>query len=226
MEPPHPVLIRWQGKPVGPFSLEQLRELSASGAVTAATEVAPDTDGPWARLDTLPLGAVLFPPAPTVAFKVPDYARANHAAQPPIDLNDLIAAANRPLAAPPGAAAPAPAAPASAPHDVHSVLKFNYELDRKRGHFKVPAVLARRSRRRRDYFLLLFGIGGLIFTVLAGEAVLAVSLQVMAAGMIDQFWPVLDMVLFHSPIMAWGLAAFFFYAVALTWLMFGLMADY
>ena len=42
----------------------------------------------------------------------------------------------------------------------------------------------------------------------------------------DQFWPILNMVLFHSPIMAWGLVAFFTYWVALTWLMFGLMDDY
>jgi hypothetical protein len=226
MEPSQFVLIRWQGKAVGPFSLEQLRELAAGGALTPATEVAPEAEGPWARIETLPLGAVLFPPPPTVTFKVPDYERANRAATPPINLKDLIAAANRPLAAPPGGTAPAPPAPTSAEHDVNSLLRFNYEIDRKRGHFKLPPLPARRSRRTRDYLVLLFGIGVLIFTVLGFEAVLAVSLQVMAAQMPDQFWPILNMVLFHSPIMAWGLAAFFFYWVALTWLMFGLMDDY
>ena len=42
----------------------------------------------------------------------------------------------------------------------------------------------------------------------------------------EQFWPILHHVLSHSPIFARGLAAFFFYAIALGWLMFFVMEDY
>lgn len=225
MEPSQSVLIRWQGRIVGPFSLEQLRELTAGGAVTPATEVAPDTGGPWARIETLPLGNVLFPPPPTVTFKVRDYERANRNTSPPITLEDIIAAANKHAPAKPASPVPTSPAPvvASAEHDVNSLLRFNYEIDRRRGHFKLPALLASPSRRRRDYFMLLAGGGALIFAVLVAEAFIGVQVQVLAAQMPDQLWPIFRQVLFHSPLMAFGLAMFSFYVVALGWLMFFVM---
>jgi len=223
-----PVHIRWQDKIVGPFSVEQLRELAAGGGVTPATEVANDTAGPWARLDALPLGAVLFPPPPAVAFRVQDYERANTGASPPLHLADIIAAANQPIGKRPAGVAPAPPAPAavSAEHDVRSLLRFNYEIDRRRGRFHLPPLRARPSRRRRDYLLLLAGGGGLILALLTAEAVVCVSVQTLAARMPDQFWPLLREVLFHSPMFAFGAAMFSFYAVALGWLMFYVMDEH
>jgi hypothetical protein len=213
------VFIRWQGKPVGPFSLEQLRELIAGGAITAATVTSPDPEGPWTPLERHPLKSHLFSQERT-------FDRANTNSGPPIDLLDIVAAAQVPKPPPGVRVAPAPAKPVSAEHDVSSLLQFNHEVEKRNGLFKLVPMLARKSRRRRDYFVLLFGIGGLIFVVLLCEAVLAVSLQTMAARMPEQFWPILTQVLFHSPILAFGFASWVFYAAALTWLMFGLMEDY
>ncbi len=221
MDPTPTVFIRWQGKPTGPFSAEQLRELIASGAVTPATDSAPEPAGPWTRLDAGPLRSALFP---SVTFKTPTYERTNTSASPTIDLHDVIAAAQRPT--PPSALPLAPARPASAEHDVASLLLFNQAIEKKHGRFTLAPHRPRKSRRLRDYLVLLFGIGGLIFAILIVEAMFAVSMQTMASRMPDQFWPVFTKVLFHSPIMAWGLACFTFYAAALTWLMFGLMDDY
>lgn len=222
MDPTLPVHLRWQGKVVGPFSAEQLRELIPTGAVTPASEISLEPEGPWVRLETVPLGGAVFP---TVNFKTPTYERANTRDSAPIDLRDIITAAQRPAgAAPPPRPVPTP--PVSAEHDVPSLLRFNQAIDEKRGLFAIAPKIARRSRRRRDYFILLFGVGALIFVVLLCESVLAVSIQTMAARMPDQFWPILTQVLFHSPILLWGVASFTFYAVALTWLMYVLMDDY
>lgn len=220
MNPNQTVHIRWQGKPVGPFSLEQLRELAASNAITPATEVAAETAGPWARIETLPLNTTLF----SAAANRPNFHRANTNSSPPINLHDIIAAANR--SAPTSSQPIAPSKPISAEHDVSALLQFNHEIEKKRGLFTLAPKVARKSRRGRDYRRLLFGVGALIFMILSFEAVLAVSLQTMAARMPDQFWPILWQVLFHSPILAWGVAMFAFYAIALGWLMFGLMDDY
>lgn len=217
MDSPTSVFIRWQGKPVGPFTLEQLRELIACGSISQATVVSHDACGPWAPLSTLPTHAALF-------SNERQYHRANTNSSPAIDLNDLIAAANR---SPPATTPVRPApSPISAEHDVYALLQFNHEIEKRHGLFKLTPQFARKSRRNRDYLILLSVVGTLIVAVLVAEAVLAVSVQTLAGGMPDQFWPILGQVLFHSPIFAWGLAMFAFFVSALTWLMFGLMDDY
>ncbi|HWA85119.1 MAG TPA: hypothetical protein VG710_02755 [Opitutus sp.] len=204
----------------GPFVREQLRELAAGRHIDAATEVATSPDGPWAHLESLPaLRAVLRGDEPA-AFE-----RANHDAQPSIDLHDLIAAANNPRP-PAGIVSPTVPPPVSAPHDVRSILAFNLAIEKRLGLHRVKPPPARRSRRRLDYFVLMAGIGFAIFATLLVESYIAVQVQVLAAHMPDQFWPVFNAVLFHSPIFAWGLAAFATFAIALGWLMFGLMDDY
>jgi hypothetical protein len=213
--------VRRGGKVHGPFAREQLRALALDGHIDAATEIAAAAEGPWARLETLPaLRRVLAGDAPA-AFE-----RANHDGQPPIDLRDVIAAANvRPAPFAPGSPAPA-SRPVSAPHDVPSLLQFNLAIENKRGLHKLKPLLFRRSRRRRDYLVLMAFIGVVIFSTLVIESFVAVQVQVLAARMPDQFWPIFNAVLFHSPILAWGLAAFATFAIALGWLMFGLMDDY
>lgn len=216
--------IRRHDKVHGPFDREHLRELATGGHIDGATEVALSVDGPWSALSTqIALRGILAQDAP------PAFDRANTTSQPPIDLADVIAAAHR---RPPGAAAAISAAPAalpppvSAPHDVKSLLQFNLAIEKKRGVNQPVPPRERRSRRRRDYFEILALLGLVIFTILLVESYAAVQIQVLAAHMQDQFWPVLKAVIFHSPIFAWGLAMYAVIAVALAWLMFGLMDDY
>lgn len=213
--------VRRRERILGPFVREQLRELAAGGHIDATTEIATSADGPWANLESLPaLRSVLRGDAPG------GFERANHDAQPPIHLRDVIAAANVRPNPPADATSPQPAPPVSAPHDVRSILAFNLAIEKRLGLHRVKPPPERRSRRRRDYLVLMTIIGLLIFAVLLVESFVAVQLQVLAARMPDQFWPIFQAVLFHSPIFAWGLAVFAAFAIALGWLMFGLMDDY
>lgn len=210
--------VRVRRKTHGPFTADQLRELVRSGAIDGATEVAATADGPWLPLQTSAFAAVLRPPRP--AFE-----RVNDNASAPIDLHALIAAANRPPAGtpPPVGAADARAASTS---DVHGLLRLNLSAEKARGLHRLPAYFRRPSRRRRDYLVALAAIGTLILLVLLGESYVAVQLQVLAAKAPEQFWPLLGQVLFHSPILAWGFAAFAAHVIGLGWVMFFVMDDY
>jgi hypothetical protein len=152
------------------------------------------------------------------------FERVNTNEGPPILLADLIAVANRAPSNPSPTTIPHEIR--SAPHDVPSLLRFNLAIDRRHGLLKLSPISQRHSKRRTDYCLLLLLIAVVITTVLFVESYVAVQLQVLAARMPDQFWPMLNEVLFHSPVFAWGLAAFAFYAIALGWLMFFVMEDY
>lgn len=118
-----------------------------------------------------------------------------------------------------------PAVP-SAPHDIPSLLRFNLAVEDRHGLLKLRPMSLRRSKRRSDYWLLLSLIAVVISVVLLAESFIAVQLHVLAARMPDQFRPLLNEVLFHSPLFAWGLAAFAFYAISLGWVMFFVMEDY
>ena len=212
------LFVRLHGKTHGPFSPEHLIELARGHFITRQTSVSANVDGPWTELGATPSGAALFEALPR------EYERTNRDDGPPLELRDIIAAANRPPAA---AVSPSPVPPpSSAEHDVRSLLQLNLAIERAHGLHRLKPHLRRGSSRGRDYFLVMTAIGVVIFLVLLAESFIAVQIQVLAAQMPEQFWPILRQVLFHSPIFAWGLAAFAFYAVALGWLMFFVMEDY
>lgn len=219
MDPTLPVYLRWQGKTVGPFTAEQLRELIPTGAVTPDTEIALEPEGPWVRLDSVPLGGAVFP---TVAFKTPTYERANTADTAPIDLRDIIAAAQRPASSVPPATSASPAAqarPVSAEHDVPSLLRFNQTLDEQRGGYVLTPKPKRRSRRRRDFSTLIVGGGLLIYGFLFSQAM--PSSTAMGLGLF------LQLTLQNSPFfMLFATVCFAFYGSALYWIMYVVMDDY
>ncbi|MBS0632226.1 MAG: hypothetical protein JSS11_09955 [Verrucomicrobia bacterium] len=224
MDPTLPVHIRWQGKTVGPFTAEQLRELIPTGAVTPATEIALEPEGPWVRLDTVPLGGAVFP---TVAFKTPAYERANTADSAPIDLRDVIAAAQRPASPTPPAAPAPPARPVSAEHDVPSLLRFNQTLDEKRGGYVLAPKPKRRSRRRRDYALLLLLVGVPLFLILFLNPVRDAWTRTHGLRFFGEGGTILTQVFLGNPYVAvWGIGGFIFFAGALTWIMYYVMDDY
>lgn len=223
MDPTLPVHLRWQGKVVGPFSAEQLRELIPTGAVTPESEVAPEPEGPWARLDTLPLGRLLWP---AVNFKIPAYERANTADTPPIDLRDVIAAANGPASQTPPTP-PAPAQPVSAEHDVPSLLRANQAADEQRGHFTLAPKPRRRSRRRRDYAILLLVAGIPLFLLIFLHPVQDAWARTHGLRILGEGGAIFSQVLLGNPYVAvWGIGGFVFYACALGWILFFVMDDY
>lgn len=209
--------VRIRGHPHGPFSRTQLCELAGSGAISGETEIGSARIGPWLALGRSPLADVLTPPRR-------EFERLNPPATPPLELRAIIAAANQP---PPAAVSGSPPAPPSLrPNDVHALLRLNLAVERALGLHRLAPPRARSSRRLRDYAVALAIIGAAIVLVLLVECFVAVQVQVLAARMPDQFWPLLGQVLFHSPIFAWGLAAFAVYAIALGWVLFFIVDDY
>lgn len=212
--------LRTHGKGRGPFSIEELQALAEDALVKPESEISPSLDGPWKPVSAHPLASRIL----GNRTRKETFSRENHAGQPTVSHNDLIAAANQ---ARPFSAAPAdPAATAPVKNDVHRILELNLQHDQARGSYRVAYPYTRRSRRRRDYWALLLGIGLLIFVVLIVEAYICVQVQVTVAKMPDQFQPIFRQVLFGSPLFFYGLAMFIFFWAALTWLMYGVMDDY
>lgn len=211
--------VRLNGKTHGPLVDEDLRQLITEGFLDRASEVASSTEGPWTDLESS-LAASRVSPAASRLIQ-----RDNPPGGTPLRIEDLIAASNlrRPVSSPSNNSAPQPA---SAAHDVASLLALNLHVDKLHGLNRLKPVPRPASRRRRDYLVLMSLIGALIFLVLLAEIFIGVQLQVLAAKMPDQLWPMFRFVAFHSPLFAWGLAAFSFYAIALGWLMFWVMDEY
>jgi len=114
----------------------------------------------------------------------------------------------------------------SAAHDVFAIRREVEAAEQAAGLHQVTVKPPKRSRRKRDYFLIISGLFLLILVMLGAIAFVGVGTQVMAAQMPDQFWPMLRGVLLGSPILWWGLAGWFVISFALAWLMFGVMEDY
>lgn len=114
----------------------------------------------------------------------------------------------------------------SAAHDVVAIRREVEEAERAAGLHEIKVPPPKRSRRKRDFRLIVGGLFVVIFVFLGVAAWGAVATQTMAARMPDQFWPTLRAVLFGSPILAWGFAGWCVMSLATWWLMFHVMDDY
>ncbi len=177
---PPSLYLRLQGAVRGPFTVEQLGELSDGGVITPGTEAAADQAGPWTPLETLPQSAGLFRAPRQFKFKAREFETVNRQALPPVDHRELIAAANRP--APPRGSTP----PTPPPNDVVQILQ---SVTRKQAAHEPPMEIKRRSnRRRRDYLLLMVPVNIILITALVRSGVhnpaMFVSL-IAAAGVLN-----------------------------------------
>jgi hypothetical protein len=114
----------------------------------------------------------------------------------------------------------------SAAHDVFAIRREVEAAERAAGLHQLEIKPPKRSRRKRDFRLIVVGLFVVIYTFLGAAAWGAVATQTMAAEMPDQFWPTLRAVLFGSPILAWGFAGWCVLSLATWWLMFHVMDDY
>ena len=227
METTPSLFVRLHGLVRGPVAPAQLRNWAESGVITPATEVAAEAGGPWVQLETLPAAADLFPKRVQFGFKTPAFENANRDSAPPVDHRELIALANQQRRVGP----PVPRAPEVKPataweSDVHAMLRLNLAKEKAHGLNELAPMPPRRSRRNRDYLVLMTGLALVIFPILGVEAFVAAQVQTLAAGMPDQFGPLLKTLLFHSPILWWGLAGWCVLGIGFGWLMFGVMNDY
>jgi len=140
------------------------------------------------------------PPPRTYGFKPKEFERLNapSSASPPAPSAQDLARLAGPVRAKPSPAAVAPKP--GDPNDVVALLERNRQVEQHHGGDRV-AVRATRSRRRRDFWLLLFG-GNLGITAL-----------VLVLG------PNAVTVLF-------GFAGLVMFTLGLTWIMWFVMGDY
>ncbi len=91
--------------------------------------------------------------------------------------------------------------PPNRPNDVHAMLQHNLAKADAAGLNEVMPLVRRRSRRRRDYWALIFGVNGLTSS----------SLFVVGVNPVSVFAV---------------LAAITFFSAAITWIMWVLLEDY
>lgn len=81
----------------GPYDLGRLRQLAEVEVITPATEATEARTGPWARLDAdETIAAAIFPARRRLGFREAEFARDNTGSAAPVDLREVIAAANAP----------------------------------------------------------------------------------------------------------------------------------
>jgi hypothetical protein len=227
MEPPPALYVYLSGKTLGPLNSGQVRELVEGGVVTGKTYVATPGASAWVRAEAVPWIAEMLPQRAQFGFKAAIFEKANRESAAPVDHRELIAIANQPRQVGPPVARGPELKPADAwENDVVALRRLNLAKENALGLNELPPPPPRRSRRTRDYIVLMAGLALVIFPILGAEAFLAAQVQTLAAGMPDQFWPLLKTLLFHSPILWWGLAGWLIMGFAFAWLMFGVLDDY
>lgn len=126
-----------------------------------------------------------------------------------------------PVNAPRGTEAP------SADHDIHDLLRQVRAREAAAGIGEVAPAPRRRSRRRRDYVLLLVGGNGFMLAIFLAELFLGFQVMCLAAQMPEQFTGLLryaateGRMMFTLPALCMTC-----YTAALSWLMYGVMQDY
>lgn len=143
------------------------------------------------------------------------------AAEQRIDVNELIRAATGD-----GRLLDGSNAAANRANDVHAILRENHAAAIAAGLNDLKPLPKRRSRRRRDYFILLAAGNGFMLGSFLVESFIGYQVQCLAAKMPELAVPMFFRFLFQSPAFALPAALMLGFSVALTWLMFGVMNDY
>ncbi len=159
-------------------------------------------------------------PAPSANHPAPGGNAAFRPEVAPPDARELarLAAGHRPLLS--------ANAPANRPNDVHALLAGNHARAEAAGLNALAPQPRRRSKRRRDYWILLLGGNAAIVGLYSAPILGAYQVQCLAKNLPFEFfmllrWAIKQPVLYAIP--ALGVV---FYSAALTWVMFHLMEDH
>ena len=198
MSPPVALFLRINQEVRGPFSPELLVELARLGVITPATEASANATGPWVSLQAMADCAAIFPVRPETRFRSQTFEDANPASTHPVNVRELIAAANRPAYPPPIAESPRPTGlPPGI--DVAEILRENARIQ---AQFEKRVDLTPRSNRRRlDYLIVLAVVNGFF-----GCCLLA------SRG--------------NPTIMVYSLSGMVIFSAGITWVMYGVMDRY
>lgn len=184
MDPAVPQYLRIDREVRGPCDLATIRRLVENEVVTRDTEAAATAGGPWRSLESFAGVAALLPARRTLGFKAAAFATENTSAAPPVDLRDVIAAANpggrvlRP-SHPPDLAAHLAAKAAAPPNEVELMVQ---EVNRVQAQFAPPPPPPPKWRPSRKLkYVVVAG-------VLGNLALVAIP---VAYGSWGEFWTML-----------------------------------
>ena len=141
-------------------------------------------------------------------------------ATPPPDVRELarLASARSPLLS--------ANAPGNRANDVHALLAGNHACAEAAGLNAVALPSGRRSRRRRDFRLLLAGGNAFIFAVFAAPTVVAFQVQLLASRQTFELSALLRHIAAAPALYAIPALGSVAFSAALAWLMFHVIEDY
>lgn len=171
MKPEPGWFVRMGDEVRGPYAIAQLQQLAEVDVITPATEAAASSAGPWEKLEAMAVAAVVFPPRRNLGFKAAEFTVDNRSSAAPVDLRDVIAAANAP-ALPPGAnrtiARVTAAESGKTPDAANEVSAMVREVGRKEAEFAPPPPppKPRRPSRRLVFVGVLALLGNAVLVAI------------------------------------------------------------
>lgn len=116
--------------------------------------------------------------------------------------------------------------PANHPNEVHAMLRDNLAAEQAAGLHELKPLPPKRSRRRRDFWVLVIGTNSLIAVVYAVQVLVGFQVMCLATRMPAQFGNLVLFALDHPASYILAIAGMAFFTVAWWWLLFGVMDDY
>jgi hypothetical protein len=161
------------------------------------------------------------PPASPTSSKSPESSKSpTPSPSGPIDVRQLakLASANTRLLS--------GNAPANRANDVHAMLAGNHARADAAGLNDIAFQPRRRSKRKRDYWIVLIAGNGLIVGAYATQIVIGFQVQCIAARMPFEFFNLIRWAVSTPAMYAIPSLGILFFSAGLTWLMFHVMNDY
>jgi hypothetical protein len=117
-------------------------------------------------------------------------------------------------------------APVNRPNEVHDMLRENLAVEGAAGLHDLKPLGPKRSRRRRDFWMLTIGTNAVIAIVYAAQMFVGFQVMCLAANMPAEFGNLVRFAISNPATYILAVAAMIFFTVAWAWLLFGVMDDY
>lgn len=117
-------------------------------------------------------------------------------------------------------------APVNRANEVHEMLRGNLAVEDAAGLNDLKALPPKRSRRRRDFWMLVIGTNALIAIVYAAQMFVGFQVMCLAAGMPAEFGNLVRFAIANPANYILAVAGMIFFTVAWWWLLYGVMDDY
>jgi hypothetical protein len=117
-------------------------------------------------------------------------------------------------------------APVNRANEVHDMLRGNLAVEDAAGLNELSPMPRKRSRRRRDFWVLVIGTNALIALVYSAQMFMGFQVMCLAAGMPAEFGNLVRFAITNPANYILAVAGMVFFTVAWWWLLYGVMDDY